>query len=320
VGLPPFRTAPLFKPKPWAGGRLMGLIDGFPAGTGEAWLVSDLPGDASPVLDGPFAGRTLREVVAEAPGELLGDHAGAGRFPLLVKLLDVGDPLSVQVHPDAAVAQARGDGERGKSEAWLVLEGGEERRVHLGLAAPTDPDEVLRLAESGELPGRLAGFRPTPGEGIEIAPGLLHTAQEVLVLEVQEPSDVTYRVFDWGRGRELHLEATRATLAALGGAAPARLGAGWRRGRWPLVERSPFAFDALDLRPGHVPEVECGEPRVLVVVEGRLVAESNGHPPLVIGRGEAAVCPASLSSLRLRALSWCRVATATPCPPPAAPC
>lgn len=311
--LGPLRAAPIYKPKPWAGGLLSGFVPGLAEGTGEVWLVSDVEGDPSPLVGAPRPGMTLRELVAERPVELLGEAlADGGRFPLLVKLLDIGAPLSVQLHPDAAMARELGDGERGKAEAWLVLARGEEGRVELGLAAPTAPAEVVRLAESGDLPGRLAGFRPALGEGIDIRPGTLHTARQVAVLEVQETSDVTYRVFDWGRGRDLHLAQARRCLEALDGAAPPRSGEGWRRGRRELRDGPPFSFEAVDLTGSEALTLPGGAPRVVVVLEGKLTLEAPGHPPQRIGRAEAFVLPACLPETRLQTRGWSRLGLAAP--------
>lgn len=270
MSLAPFRTAPIYVPKVWAGGRLPGLGYAAPPGTGEVWLVADLPGASSVVLDGPAAGSTLGELARERPRELLGVDEPEQTFPLLVKVLDIGPPLSVQLHPDAAVARALGDGERGKCEAWLVLERGADAAVFLGLAEGTSPEEVIRLAEAGGLEERLTSFRPELGEGIEIVPGTLHTAREVAVLEVQETSDITYRVYDWGRERgPLHLEQARAVLERVGAQPAPPRGEGWGPGRRRVTTRSPFTFDAIELADGERLELPAvGRPRVLTVVSG----------------------------------------------------
>jgi mannose-6-phosphate isomerase len=294
----PFRTAPSYVAKVWAGRRLgdVGLSPAPPAGTGEAWLVADLPGAASQILDGPYAGRSLRDLVQAEPEALLGEASLANlppgsepAFPLLVKLLDVGTPLSVQVHPDREIAQAFGDGERGKCEAWLVVSAEEDGAVRLGLADGFAPADVPRLAASGGLPEAMPAHRPAPGEGIEIVPGTLHTAAGILVLEVQETSDVTYRVYDYGRGRELHLAQAQRCLERAPDRPPRPEPPGWVDGRRDLAPRCPFRFEAVQVGAGGG-AVELGRasaPGVLVVLEGRLEVEG-----LSVGAGEALVCPA----------------------------
>jgi len=312
----PFRTAARFVEKTWGSGVRMRTHLGLdaPVGTGEAWLVSDVEGAPSEVLDGPWKGRTLRDVVRDQPEALLGGDAarwtppGADgpRFPLLVKLLEVSSPLSVQVHPDAATAAALGDPPHGKCEAWLVLEPGPEATVWLGLEEPIAPGELARLSEAGGLADRLHAFAPEAGEGVEVLPGTFHTAKDLLMLEVQETSDITYRVWDWGRPRELHLEQAAACLARLPRGVPERQ-APFRGGVRELAPGSPFAFWVRDLpASGRVELAEAG-PCVVVVLEGDVRLDH-----LALRRGEAAVVPAAAGPVWLAAERPARVASAAP--------
>ncbi|MBL4847006.1 MAG: class I mannose-6-phosphate isomerase, partial [Planctomycetes bacterium] len=214
MGITPLRTLPRFVEKIWAGGLLPAWAESTswspPPQTGEVWLVSDVA-DAGSELTG---GGTLRAALEDDPLGLLGARELAAqqargetaRFPYLLKLLDIGPPLSVQLHPDAATARALGDGERGKCEAWLILATAEEAEVFAGAPLGSTPAALIEAARSGTLDQSLDRFRPELGEGFPILPGTLHTARDLLVFEAQETSDVTYRVFDWGRGRTLHLE------------------------------------------------------------------------------------------------------------------
>lgn len=305
MALGPFRTAPRFVARTWGDGARLRARFGLaaPPGTGEAWLVSDVADAPSPVLDGPFAGRTLRDVFEEARDDLLGPGALDPDFPLLVKLIDIDAPLSVQVHPDGPTARALGDGLRGKAEAWLVVDAGPGARASLGLREPLPPDEVVRLAGAGGLEQALDTRPARAGEAYEILPGTLHTALDLLALEVQETADVTYRVYDWGRDRPLHLDQARLTLERTGGAA--------RRPRVVRVpdapdaarrtalvsEEAPFSFDVIDLPTGQV-DLGAG-PGVAFVLDGEVVLESAG-PPLPLRRGEAAVLPAGAGPVTAR--------------------
>jgi mannose-6-phosphate isomerase class I len=256
------------------------------SGTGEVWLISDLPGAASVVRDGPFAGSTLRDVVRERGEALLGE-AGATQFPLLVKLLDVGEPLSVQVHPNAEVARELGDGDRGKCEAWLVLAVEADGAMLYGLREGVLPADVPGLSAAGTLPEHMVSFQPEVGEGIEIVPGILHGAHGLLALEVQEACDITYRVYDYGRERgELHLAQAQRCLELATGDARGPGGA-WSAGRRSLAPRSPFLFEAVQLEAGEVLEIPGGRAGVIVLLEGRL-----GLGDVELGPTEAAVCPA----------------------------
>lgn len=305
MALGPFRTAPRFVARTWGDGARLRARFGLdaPAGTGEAWLVSDVDGAPSAVLDGPFAGRTLRDVLVAARDDLLGPGADDEDFPLLVKIIDINAPLSVQVHPDGPTARALGDGRRGKAEAWLVVDAGPGAKVSLGLREPLAPDEVVRLAGAGGLEAALDTRPARTGQAYEILPGTLHTALDLLALEVQETADVTYRVYDWGRDRPLHLEQARATLERTGGAArrprvvsvPADPDADRRTAL--VSDEAPFTFDVVDLSPAtHATALGAG-PGITFVLDGEVLLQPEQGSPLPLRRGEAAVLPAAAGSV-----------------------
>jgi mannose-6-phosphate isomerase len=305
VELAPLRTLPRFVDKVWAGGLLPSWADysswTLPPGTGEVWLVSDVEGAPSPLA----AGGDLRELIERDPEAFLGERELAAqrargetpRFPYLIKLLDIGEPLSVQVHPDAATARALDDGERGKSEAWLILEAGDDARVFAGAPEGSTPEALIAAAQSGSLGRALDSFRPEPGEGFPILPGTLHTARELLVLEAQETSDVTYRVFDWGRGRELHLEQAREVLERLGAGGRPPLAGPWRSGQRELAPGCPFRFEAAELPRGVTLPLPAGEgPGVLIGLAGacELILRDESEQTWELSRGEVLVIPAAL--------------------------
>src|SRR4051812_34128709 len=131
----PFALQPRFQPAIW-GGETFTLLPGAPAKgpIGEVWLASDLPGRATTVAEGPHEGQTLRDLIAEQPVELLGKHAGRyDAFPLLIKLIEAKQPLSVQVHPDDAKARSIAGQSNGKTEAWVVLLAEPGSRIYAGL-------------------------------------------------------------------------------------------------------------------------------------------------------------------------------------------
>lgn len=298
----PLRLRPLFRDKVWAGGKLSRWLDGAPATAGEAWLVSDVAGEASEVTHGPHAGRTLRELVAAHPEQLLGTAELAQqrargeepRWPLLVKLLDIGPPLSVQLHPNGALARELGDGERGKCEAWLILEPGPQARIYAGVRpGAVTLDALLEACAAGQLgEEQLASYAPRPGEGLAITPGTLHTARDVVALEVQETSDVTYRVYDWGRGRELHLEQARRTLETLGLRPPPERDAGWEPGLRDLSPGCPFRFERWQLIAGQERTTTPDLPGVLIALGGQLAVRC-GEASFTLRPGESLVLPAA---------------------------
>jgi len=203
----------------WGGRKLETLFGKrLPAGQaiGESWEVADHPHGESHVANGPLAGRGLRWVVEHAAEELYGPGAPAAwlkRFPLMVKIIDAAEDLSVQVHPDDAYAAAHGVGDSGKSECWVVLEAAPGAEIINGVRPGVGREEFRAAVERGTVAELLVRQVVRAGDVVFIPAGRVHAIGRGIVLaEFQQPSDVTYRVFDWnrkdasGRGRELHLE------------------------------------------------------------------------------------------------------------------
>jgi mannose-6-phosphate isomerase len=200
--LAPLRLVPEVKERVWGGSRLG-------PGIGEAWLIHE----ANRVADGPFEGRALAEVTAELGERLLGRKA-AGRFPLLVKILDPGDWLSVQVHPDDAQAvELEGPDQCGKAEAWHILEAAPGAELIAGLRPGVTAEQLGRAIGEGTVLDVVERVEVAPGDTLYVCAGLVHAlGPGVLLYEVQQSSDITYRVWDWNRpasaGRALHVEQT----------------------------------------------------------------------------------------------------------------
>lgn len=219
----PLRFRRVCVEKVW-GGRTLEQIPGIEldvAGpVGETWEIVDREEQNSVVLDGPFAGRSLRSLMEEAGPELLGRSRPGpqGRFPLLVKYISANRPLSVQVHPDDETARKLEAGEAGKSECWYVLAAGEKSVVYLGLSEGVDVTEFANKASGATVVDALEAYPVQAGQFVYVPAGTLHAiGEEVTLLEVQQNSDVTYRLYDWdrvgldGRPRETHTD--RALLA-----------------------------------------------------------------------------------------------------------
>ncbi|MDI3327622.1 MAG: mannose-6-phosphate isomerase, class I [Alicyclobacillaceae bacterium] len=204
----PLRFHPVFKERIWGGSRLRSLGYQIPSDrTGEAWVISDHDHGPSPVADGPLAGRRIAEIMREYP-HWFGDVAWE-RFPLLVKVIDAADDLSVQVHPDDAYARLRGDW--GKTECWYVLDAEPGACIVYGHRA-RDREVLKQMMESGRWDDLLVRVNVRAGDFIFVPSGTLHAlGRGLLVLEIQQSSDTTYRVYDYdrvdtgGRKRELHL-------------------------------------------------------------------------------------------------------------------
>lgn len=208
----PLKFETLLKPKVWGGHTIARLFPGMvPADEpiGEAWVVWD----QLPVANGPLAGVKLAELVRDHPVALLGHRlAGAPQplFPLLVKFVDAQDVLSVQVHPDDAYAQAHEHEPVGKSEAWLVLHAEPGAELIYGLARSLSRDELREAIAGGRVRDLLGHLPVAAGDCIVNHAGTIHAlAPGVLVYEVQQSSDLTYRLYDWDRHnpeRPLHVE------------------------------------------------------------------------------------------------------------------
>src|SRR3984885_7874185 len=251
----PLQFEPIYQYRLWGGRRLGPLLCAPLPGDepiGEAWLLSDREDYASRVADGPLKGKTLGELALQAPDELLGEFSGCfKRFPLLLKLLDVKQRLSVQVHPSAANESLIPLGETGKTEAWVVLENGPGARVFAGLRAVSTADQLRRALADGTVADELAGFTPTLGDAVLIRAGTVHSLASVVVFEIQQNSDVTFRLYDWGqidprtlRLRPLQIEKALACIDFAQGAVT------------PLIPR------ALERRPGLREElVPCAQVR-----------------------------------------------------------
>lgn len=211
---------PILKPKPWGGRSLETQFHkSLPAGEliGESWEVSGLPGDESRVRDGPLAGTSLHELLLRWGEGLLGRVAPVdGRFPLLVKLLDAREALSVQVHPrPRPPLDDRTPGV--KHEAWYVLAADSGAEILAGLNDSIHAEWLQREARSPRIANGLRRWRVSAGDCYYLPSGTLHAlGAGVVVAEVQTPSDVTYRMYDWGRvdadgrPRELHVDAALA--------------------------------------------------------------------------------------------------------------
>ena len=214
--IPAFKTQPFFQQRPW-GGRAMAerLGKQIPEGlVGESWEISAHPGGVSCVSGGPLNGMPLDELVRTAGTDLLGQRGYkkyGDSFPLLVKLVDVTLMASVQVHPNDEQAQRMEGYPWGKMEAWYIIHRSPDARFHVGLAAGVTPEAFQEALESGKAESVLGSVNAKPGDCILVPPGAVHAVgQGALFLEIQQSSDITYRVRDWadehGRTRELALE------------------------------------------------------------------------------------------------------------------
>jgi mannose-6-phosphate isomerase len=295
--LAPFRIAPFFSPRPWGTRDLSPWYDFRPAEPiGEAWLT----GPQCLIETGEQQGRTLSELAAAFPDPLLGPHRNeAGDYPLLIKILFPHDKLSVQVHPDDSLARQIGE-PRGKTECWYVLEAEPGATVALGLK-PGSTIEAMRQAIADHTVEAMVEQVPVGrGDMIFVDAGTVHAiGPGVVLLETQQTSDITYRLYDYGRPRELHIDrglaATRLHTAA-GKVTPKTEGA-----RTLLIEQKYFTVDRIEVNSASPfrSDASGGVPHALVAIEGAAVLHSEGCEPVDLLAGRAVVVPAAISEYRL---------------------
>jgi mannose-6-phosphate isomerase len=271
-------------------------VEGEPIG--EAWMT----GEECQVSNGSLAGRTLRELAAEFGAELTGDAAPQpSRFPLLIKFLFPRQKLSVQVHPDDRRAQRIGE-PCGKCECWYVVRALPTAQIGLGLR-PGINCEMFRMAiESNQAEHMLNWLTIRAGEMYYVDAGTVHAlGPDSIIVETQQNSDLTYRLYDYGRPRQLHLKEGMEAIEERTGAGrvePRRL----NDGRELLIASPRFVVEKLKLREPLtlVPESLRSSLQVLVPIEGGAVIECAGCQPVTVMQGEAAVIPAALSDVLLR--------------------
>lgn len=209
---------PIIKERVWGGDSLVKLFNkdyGAGKAVGESWELSSVKDDISVVTNGFLSGNSITEILETYMGEISGDkiyEKFSNEFPILVKLLDINDKLSIQVHPHDKEAIER-HGSYGKAEGWFVMESHPESVVYLGFKRDVTRDEFLEALKEQRLESLLNVIHPEKGDFIYIPPGTLHAAYGgIVVTEIQQVSDITYRVYDWGRennkesAREMHID------------------------------------------------------------------------------------------------------------------
>ncbi|MBI0447158.1 class I mannose-6-phosphate isomerase [Deinococcus sp. DB0503] len=293
----PLRLQPQLTERVWGGRR---LAPQAPSPIGEAWVVYE----HNVVQDGPHAGRSLAELSAAAPRELLGDRAVGTRFPLLIKLLDCAEWLSVQVHPDDAQARAlAGEGQLGKTEAWHLLEAASGAELIAGVRPGTAPETLREAILAGRVMDHAERHPVRAGDTVLVPAGTLHALGPGLLLyEVQQTSDLTYRVYDWDRpasaGRALHLhESAKVVTAARAIPRPTPPG---RPGEVQELARCAyFVLERLTGGPQPLSLETCGESfhaLTLTAGEARLTV---GADTVQLGTLETVVIPAAASAYTL---------------------
>ena len=298
----PLRFAPIFRRYIW-GGRRLGTVLNKPIGDetcAESWEIVDHGADQSIVTNGPLAGMSLHELMEQRSSDLLGPSQRHPRFPLMFKWIDADKALSIQVHPDDARAANLQPPDHGKTEAWVVAAAEPGSVIYAGLKRGFDRAALEREIARGTCELCLNKFEPKPGDCIFLPAGVVHAlGAGILIAEIQQSSDTTYRLFDWnrvgphGQPRTLHVEQALEAIDYNHGpvspqaAIPTSLD-GVRR----LVTCDKFALDR------HVVTGACqlggdGKCHIIAVLEGDVLLDDE-HTTAPLDRGDVAILPASL--------------------------
>lgn len=308
VPLYPLRFEPICQYRLWGGRRLADLLPApMPDGPiGEAWLLSDRDDHQSQVANGPLAGRTIGQLLKQRPEEILGRLAGRfNRFPLLLKFLDARDTLSVQVHPSDRQAALVLPGESGKTEAWVVLEAEPGSRVYAGLKPGTTADDLRDALSNSTVADHLASFTPEPGDGVFLPSGTIHAlGGGVVVFEVQQNSDLTFRLYDWGRvdartGQPRELQVDAALNCADFATGPVVPVLPVLEASDPVLREQLFECENFGVQrfSGESPFTvgAAGASRVVVCIAGEGALEHDGQA-FAVRKGDVVLLPAVLGA------------------------
>jgi len=300
--------SPAFDPRPWGTLDLSAIYPNhkFNERIGEAWLT----GDNCVVMNGPLAKRSLADLSKEFGADLVGTAPrDPERFPLLLKFLFPEEKLSVQVHPDDETAQRFGE-PWGKTECWYVAHAKPGSQVALGVKPGVTRPQFEQAIHEKRAEELLNWVNVYQGEMIYVAGGTVHTlGPGSVMVETQQQSDTTYRLYDYGRPRPLHLDRGLASVkerVASGKVirpAPVNIGGGKSR-RSTMIAAPYFTVDLFELKDSHVFSTadDSGKTSVhiLVAVEGCGVVEAQGRDPVTLAKGDAVVIPAAVQGFTVR--------------------
>jgi mannose-6-phosphate isomerase len=297
----PLKFKPIFKTRIWGGQALRSVLNkSIPSGQkiGESWELTDLPDNHSEIINGDLAGRTLDQVIAKFGSDITGQIDFTKSFPLLIKILDAQDILSVQVHPDENTCKKMGIGAP-KTECWYIMDARPGAFIYKGIKPGTTPAIFKKSIADGNVADFLIKVPVIPGQCHFLPSGTCHAiGAGLLIAEIQQPSDTTYRVFDWnrldpdsGKPRQLHIEESMQSIHFNQDAdsLPVRT-----EGR--LVDAAEFKVDKWLCSPGKEMDFNPGVMRAVMVIagSGQFIGTDNTRIPFVMGDTLLipAACPA----------------------------
>lgn len=307
----PLTFSPLFKERVWGARNLERLYGkALPPNVpiGESWEITDRPGDVSVINNGPLAGKDLHWLVQNHRADLLGDaRLEAGRFPLLIKLLDAQEKLSLQVHPPASKAAGlRGDP---KTEMWFIADAAKDAELYVGLRHGVTRSDFERQIGDGTVAGCFHRAKVRAGDSMFLPSGRVHAIGAGLVIfEIQQNSDTTYRVFDWnrvgldGKPRELHIAQSLASID-FDDFEPSLVRATRTDHRTHTIQRlvaDPlFTVDDYQVLQRDQITMHKGKMQIIGVVNGQVRIDNAPHSNPILRAGEFCLIPACLPGIEL---------------------
>ncbi|WP_018248515.1 type I phosphomannose isomerase catalytic subunit [Orenia marismortui] len=309
----PLKFAPLYKEKIWGGRRLETKLNKeLPEGKiGESWEIAAHEKGSSKIINGRLAGKTLIEAIQEEKEKILGNTAKNeyyNKFPLLIKILDANDKLSVQVHPDDNYANKHENGELGKTEMWYIIDSQEDAQLVYGVKADIDKEEFANSIKDGRLDENLIKIKVERGDVIFIPSGTVHTIEGgILLAEIQQNSDTTYRVYDWnrvgkdGKERDLHIDKALDVISFGEEAKKKVQGLEIKKEgyvRKILVACPYFITETLDIEEVYVDKTNGSRFYILMALEG-VAKISYKSGSINLSTGETTLLPAALGRYKI---------------------
>lgn len=308
----PLKFNPILKSMIWGGDKLRQYkaIDTDQKNIGESWELSGVPGNESVVSNGEFAGRSIIDLIKEYGPELLGRkvyETYGENFPLLIKFIDARDDLSVQVHPDDAMAQAVHGQLFGKTEMWYVVSADKDAHLMSGLSAEITPEEYVSRVENNTITDVLCDYKVASGDVFFLPAGRIHSiGKGCFIAEIQQTSDLTYRIYDFGRlgldgkPRELHTELAKEAIDYSVLDDYRTMYDGTLNEVTPLVKCEYFQTNLLDLTDKVSMEVKSNDSFMIVICldgNGELM-DSVGNV-VSLKQGEIVLVPAIVDNVHL---------------------
>lgn len=308
----PLKFNPILKSMIWGGDKLRQYkaIETDQKNIGESWELSGVPGNESVVSNGELAGRTITELIKEYGPELLGRkvyETYGEKFPLLIKFIDARDDLSIQVHPDDAMAQEVHDQPFGKTEMWYVVSADKDAHLMSGLSAEITPEEYVSRVESNTITDVLCDYKVAAGDVFFLPSGRVHSiGKGCFIAEIQQTSDLTYRIYDFGRlgldgkPRELHTELAKDAIDYSVSEDYRTAYTPAQNEDTPLVECEYFKTHLLDLTEPLSVDVKSKDSFMIVIcLEGLGKLKDSEGNVVALKQSETVLVPALIGNVTL---------------------